>query len=358
MADDITFMMRTKPISGNKKFTLVPREIKVVNVPNFKTPKAFFTKRRIAKNIVESQVKKSDIVVLRTQSSIAQLALEYIKKYNKPYIIECVGCSWDSYWNHSLLGKIVAPYMYYKTKKAIKNAPYVYYVTKEFLQKRYPTKGKTVSCSNVVLDKLDKLVLERRLEKISKFDPRQRLVLGTAAAIDTRYKGHEYVIKAIPKLVKLGYNVEYRLAGGVTGQKPNTFLKDLAVSLGVNDRVVFCGSLSAKEIMSYYDDLDIYVQPSKQEGLPRAVIEAMSRGCPCIGTDIAGIPELLPDLCLFKKGRYDEIIKTLGYLLESDLAYLAMENYKHAKLYEREKLNRIREEFYYNFMIENNLLQR
>lgn len=350
LADDITFMMRTKPINGNRKFTLVPKEIHVVSVPNFKSAKLYFTERKKAEVIVKEQIEKSDIVVLRTQSSIAQIALKYIRKSDKPYIIESVGCSWDSYWNHGLLGKMVAPYMYIKTRHAIAGADYVYYVTTEFLQKRYPTRGKTVCCSNVVLDQLEDSTLEKRRMKIDQFDPKKKLVLGTAAALDTRYKGQEYVIRALKELTEAGYNVEYHLAGGMTGAKPNFFLEDLARKQGVLDRVIFCGSLSAKQMNSYYDSLDIYIQPSKQEGLPRAVIEAMSRGCPVIGTNIAGIPELIQNNYLFKKGSTRELIKALWRILESDLGRIATENFNKAREYEKGKLIKRRERFYDEFL--------
>ena len=352
LADDITFMMRTKPINGNRKFTPVPKEIHVVSVPNFKSPKLYFTEKKKAEVIVKEQIEKSDIVVLRTQSSIAQMALKYISNLDKPYIIESVGCSWDSYWNHGLLGKMVAPYMYIKTRHAIAGADYVYYVTTEFLQKRYPTRGKTVCCSNVVLDQLEDSTLEKRRKKIGQFDPKKKLVLGTAAALDTRYKGQEYVILALKELTEAGYNVEYRLAGGMTGAKPNSFLEDLAAECGVLDRVVFCGSLASNQMADYYDSIDIYVQPSKQEGLPRAVIEAMSRGCPVIGTNIAGIPELVQKPFLFNKGSKDALIKSLEIILKSDLQKIAAQNFDKAREYERDKLRHKREQFYDEFLFD------
>lgn len=355
LADEITFMMRTKPISGNRKFTIVPDTVQVVSVPNFKSPKLYFTEKKKAESIVAEQVEKSDILVLRTQSSIAQLALKYIRKFRKPYIIESVGCSWDSYWNHGVVGKIVAPYMYMKTRNAIANAKYVYYVTTEFLQKRYPTHGKTVCCSNVVLDKLEESTLKKRLERIRRFEPKNKLIIGTAAALDTRYKGQEYVIKAIPSLTEAGYDVEYHLAGGMTGSKSNSFLKDLAEEYGVSDRVIFCGSLSSHQMMDYYDSIDIYIQPSKQEGLPRAVIEAMSRGCPVIGTSIAGIPELVQPQFLFKKGSTEEIIKAMERILKSDLSQVAEENFDKAREYEKDKLRKKRELFYDQFMLDNGI---
>ncbi|SEL03163.1 glycosyltransferase family 4 protein [Ruminococcus albus] len=351
LADKITFMIRTKPVEG-KNFTLVPPQIKVISVPNFKSPKTILVNKPKAEKIVEKCVRENDYFVLRTQSSIAQLAVKYIKKYNKPYIVESVGCSWDSYWNHGLLGKAVAPYMYWKTRSIIGQAKYVYYVTGEFLQRRYPTKGKTVSCSNVVIDAPHKATLEKRLEKLKGFDPKKKLVLGTAAALDTRYKGQEYVIRAIKPLTDMGYDVEYHLAGGYNGAKHDYFLRDLAKELGVLDKVKFVGNLSADKMPDYYDSLDLYVQPSKQEGLPRAVIEAMSRGCPVIGTSIAGIPELIPKICLFRKGSTDEVVKAVQRVLGTDLDKLAKKNFKKSEEFSREKLVKKREKFYDEFLAE------
>jgi len=48
------------------------------------------------------------------------------------------------------------------------------------------------------------------------------------------------------------------------------------------------------EVAKWLDQLDVYLQPSYQEGLPRATIEALNRGLLVIGSTAGGIPELLP----------------------------------------------------------------
>lgn len=350
LANEIIFMMRTKPINGSRKFTPVPTDIKVISIPNFKSPKLYFTEKKKAEAIIEKQIRQTDIAILRTQSSIAQLSLKYIKKYKKPYIVESVGCSWDSYWNHGLLGKCIAPYMYLKTRSIISKAPYVYYVTTDFLQKRYPTRGKIVSCSNVVLNPLREEILKSRRDRLANFNRNSKIILGTAAAIDTRYKGQEHVIRALPELLKRGYNVEYHLAGGITGQKNNTFLQDLAKSCGVADKVMFVGSLSSDQMDVFYDSLDIYIQPSKQEGLPRAVIEAMGRACPVLGTNIAGIPELIQRDCLFKVNSDSEVVEAVERIIKFNLNKISEDNFNKAKEYERDKLVARRNDFYDTFL--------
>jgi len=59
--------------------------------------------------------------------------------------------------------------------------------------------------------------------------------------------------------------------------------------------------------MSWLDEIDIYLQPSLAEGLPRSLIEALSRGCPIIASRCGGIPELLDDECLIRPGVVSEL---------------------------------------------------
>jgi glycosyltransferase involved in cell wall biosynthesis len=328
------------------KITLSPFE--VIECPNISNLKGMFLNKRKAKAIIYKAVKNADYIVARLPSFIGNLAVGYANKLDKPYLVEMVACPWDALWNHSLKGKIMAPYMYFKTKKLVNEAKCAIYVTNEFLQKRYPTKGKSVNCSNVALKKFDDNVLVNRFNKINKMKENSKIVIGTTAAVNVRYKGQQYVIKALGKLKKQGItNYEYQLIGG----GDQTYLKSVAEKYNVTEQVKFLGSIPHDKVFDWLDTIDIYVQPSRQEGLPRALIEAMSRGVPAFGAKTAGIPELLEAEYIFSNTRknIDEICNILQSFNKDTMRTQAKRNYVEAKKYDKKIIEERRRKFFEEF---------
>ena len=298
---------------------------------------------RQAINMIENEIKDADGLIVKLHSKIAEIAIRYARKYKIPYLIESVACPWDSYWNYNKIGKIIAPIMTFSTKREIKRAPYVIYVTKEFLQKRYPTIGKNIDCSDVELKKIDNEVLKNRLEKIK--SQSKELVLGTLAQVDVRYKGQEYVIKAIAKLKQRGYIFRYRVAGS----GDNSYLKAVAEKYNVLNQVEFYGVLAHSDVFEWLDDIDIYIQPSKQEGLPRAMIEAISRACPAIGSTAGGIGELIDNKYIFNKGSVKDICEILIHMDANSMILQAKSNFNTSKNYDKNFLDKKRNKFYREF---------
>ncbi len=70
-------------------------------------------------------------------------------------------------------------------------------------------------------------------------------------------------------------------------------LKDLAIKLGIADKVVFTGFRS--DISNVLSSIDIFVSSSVNDPNPRAVLEAMYMGCSIIGTRSGGVPEMIED---------------------------------------------------------------
>ena len=99
------------------------------------------------------------------------------------------------------------------------------------------------------------------------------------------------------------------------------------------------------------DNIDIYLQPSYTEGLPRALVEAMSRALPCIGSNVGGIPELLreSELVDVSKNCAYQIATILNELNIEKKIYLANLNYEKSKQYAYNVLDKKRMEFYKQF---------
>lgn len=297
-------------------------------------------------DVIKKAILECDLVVVRVPSMIAYKAAEFAKLLNKPYMAETMGCAWDAYWNHGVLGKLIAPQMYLRMKKVVKNANFATYVTEKFLQERYPTNGKETFYSNVALTEFDNKILERRLERIS--GNKEKLIIGTTAAVDVKYKGQQYIIEALSKLKKQGASsFEYQLVG----KGDNSYLKLIAEKYKVSDQVKFLGAMPHDDIFNWLETIDIYAQPSRQEGLPRALIEAMSRALPAFGARTAGIPELLEDKYIFSNTRHniDEICEILKSFDSETMIKQAKRNYEESKKYDKDIIEKRRNQFFMEF---------
>lgn len=346
--EEVVVLSRQREISSlDNKLTLASTDrVTFVKVPDFKSIKKYYLKKR-ASEIVKNQVINSDCLIARN-SSIASIALKYAKQYKKPFLLEIVACQWDALWNHSLKGKILAPYSYLKLKRTAKEAPYVVYVTNEFLQKRYPTNGMSTNCSDVALTEFDDKVLKNRLEKIKHIQETHKYIIGTTAAVDVRYKGQQYIIQALGELKKQGVtNYEYQLVGG----GDQRYLKRIAEKYDVVDQIKFLGAMPHNQVFDWLETIDLYVQPSRTEGLPRALIEAISRAVPAFGAKSGGIPELLDDKFIFSNTRknIDEIIEILKSFDKETLTKQATRNYEESKKYDKNIIEERRRSFFEEF---------
>ena len=115
-------------------------------------------------------------------------------------------------------------------------------------------------------------------------------VIGAVARL-VHMKGLEYLIQAVADLRRRGIDCTLRIAGD---GPLRSALSNLAVSLGINDRVILLGQQHA--ISNFYRSLDLFALPSVSlEGLPLSILEAMASGLPVVSTRVSGIPEAVID---------------------------------------------------------------
>ena len=304
--------------------------------------------RNETNSVVEQEIRQCDCGIVRAPNG---LPIYYLRKYNKPYLIECVGCTWDALWNHGLAGKIMAIPAFLKAKKEIKRCNWVVYVTNRFLQNRYPTNGRSVNCSNVVIESQPVSLLEERIESIRKKyaskNPCQQLIVTTCANIAVPYKGQRYVIEALGLLKKKGFNnIQYWMVGGGDSKA----LKEIAVKLGVENQIRFFGQVEHDKVFEILKNTDLYIQPSLQEGLPRSVIEAMSMAVPVCGTNAGGTPELLSDDMVIKKKSSRSIAELIVKLTSDKLVSEAKRGYEQSLDYTTDIIEKRRNAFFREFV--------
>ncbi len=322
--------------------------VRIVPVTDYNIVTDVFTKRKKILRQLENIINQADCVIIRMPSPLSDLACDLCRKKNKKYAIEMVACAWDGYMHHGhWAGPIVAPYMYFRTKRQCHKATRVLYVTSKFLQNRYPTSGKTINASNVIINDTNVDVLEKRIEKIKNSD-NNSYILGMVGTLELESKGHIIALKAL-KLLKEDYpNIKFEILGKGEGKK----LRQKIEKLGLNKNVILKGTLpSGDPVLQWMDNIDILVIPSFQEGLPRVLIEAMSRACPAVGSNAGGIPELIDSRVIHKKGNYRKLYQDLKLIIENrDITIeLAKQNFQNAKQYTKSKLDKKRKMFWINF---------
>ena len=106
----------------------------------------------------------------------------------------------------------------------------------------------------------------------------------------TTQKGVDTLLRALAEGAVR--DLDWRMVIGGTGPQLGAY-KELAGALGIAAKVEFVGWLSRERILAEYAAADALVFPSRYEGMPNVVLEAMACGLPIVGTRIAGTEELV-----------------------------------------------------------------
>jgi len=70
-------------------------------------------------------------------------------------------------------------------------------------------------------------------------------------------------------------------------------LKNQTNKLGLEDKVIFTGQKTIKELKNYYENSQIYIQASGYEGLPHVLLEAINYDLTLISTPVGGSNEVI-----------------------------------------------------------------
>ncbi len=344
--DNVTIIARGNIAKNNtdikNKFKLNGPNVNFISTKSIASATIFINFPKVYKKIKE-EIKKNDIVIVRLPSMQGLVACFILRKSNKPYIIEVVSNGFDSiYYHDKIKGKILAPILHYLNKYSIRNADNIIYVTNNYLQNVYPNTKNPLACSDVVITEISDKLLEKRIDKIKNYK-NKAIKIGLVGSYDLNYKGHELAIKAISEVSKT-HNVELHFLG--RGNK-NRWLKMAKINR-IDSVLYFDKPLKPGKAMNeWLDDIDILLVPSKIEGLPRIVVECMSRGGIIVASEVGEIPFILDSKNVFPWNSVQQFSNRIAYLLNNpkEMINIARTNSIKASEYSMVKLSKIRNNY-------------
>jgi len=120
-------------------------------------------------------------------------------------------------------------------------------------------------------------------------------ILSVGRLID--WKGTIHLIEAMPKVLSDFSDASLLIIG--SGPEKGHLLQRTH-ELSLEDHVKFPGTVSDEDLQTCYHTADVFVLPSitkdgKTEGLGVVLLEAMASGCPVIGSNVGGIPDIITD---------------------------------------------------------------
>lgn len=318
--------------------------VKFIEIPYYIGLAEYLKVRSKINQVLIENVHDDGVFLCRLPGIIGTRLISILKQKNIPYSVEVVGDPWDVLAKGSLKHPI-RPFLRListiRLKLQVRSAQAALYVTEQTLQKRYPIKKNrfSIGVSDVIIK--DDLLANK--PKIMSYKDIYTII--SVGTLDQLYKAPDVVLKSIKIVKDKGFKCRLIWLGD---GKYRSQLIDMSKELGIEDYVNFIGSVPGSLVNQYLKEADIFVLVSRTEGLPRAILEAMGQGLPCIGSKVGGIPELLSSDNLVRKDRPDELADVIIKML-SDYNFAnnsSSANLKKASMYTVNILNEKRNLFF------------
>ncbi len=312
--EEVRVIARAKDVDAPKQgWTQADgKQVNFFAVPHYLGPVEYLQRIRQVSRAVRAGLGPRDALVMRVGSQLASSMMPELSG-GRPYGLEVIGDPLNVFAKGSTRHPLRPVWRWWFTRmqrQQCARASAVCYVTGGYLQRLYPCSPNALSISFLNME----LGPEAFVQEPRSYAPMPTpLRLITVGGLDQPYKGVDLLLDAVATNVAMGLDLELDVVGGGSHKSS---LEKRAESLGLNRRVRFLGSVGAGEaVRQELDRAHLFVLFSKTEGLPRAMIEAMARGLPCIGSNVGGIPELLPEDCLVEKGNVEGLAAKMREML-------------------------------------------
>ena len=335
---------------GNCKLLKVNGEnVEFIDIPDFTGPKGLIKNYFNIRKIIKKNFDKFECVLMRIPE-LLPLSLFNIFYKKKIIGVELVLSADKLIEKKGIIGKLLKNFAKKMTKTICKKANGVAYVTEKVLQKEYPSysilHGEDKKHFSTNYSSLDLHEDDYRKQNWSIYDEPKTFRIVHTGYMDTMRKGQDILIRAVDQVIKKGYNVELYLIGdGCLKEKFFSLTKEL----NIDKKVIFTGLITnRKELKKILYNSHLFVLPTVAEGLPRAIIEAMALGLPCISSPVDGIPELLSNEYLIEQsdvnGYANKIIELISDFPK--MIEISNKNYEISQRYAYSILHNKRKDFY------------
>ncbi|MCD6149962.1 glycosyltransferase family 4 protein [bacterium] len=212
------------------------------------------------------------------------LFLKYRKKI--PYIISLRGSDVPGYSERFILVyKILTPFIRHIWKKASA------VIANSLDFKKLALKTDHDCQISVITNGVDsgefspKVFSENDRERVGDF----KIICGSRI---TPRKGFQSMIQAIKIFKEKGFCVKLEIIGEGNEKED---LEKLVIKLGLKSEVEFLGIIKHSDLLKYYQNANVYVSTSLNEGMSNTMLEALSAGLPVIATQTGGTDEMVKD---------------------------------------------------------------
>lgn len=283
--------------------------------------------------------------ILRVPSPVASLLTGHFRREGRPFGLEVVGDPYGAFGAGAVrhVGRRFFRWWFTRELKAqCAAAAGVAYVS-EGLARQYPPAADAFVTTYSSIDLPDSAFVTMPRQPRAQGGPLRLVTVGSLANM---HKGVDVLLDAMAIALARGADLVLEVVGDGYHR---TELAAHAQRLGLGDRVKWTGQVPAGEAVSAaLDRADLFVLASRTEGLPRAMIEAMARGLPCIGTRAGGMSDLLPSEQLVPVESAAALAEKLVTLAAqpTTLAAMSVRNVAAARSYADSRLRSRRVAFY------------
>lgn len=353
--DEIFLALRTKDVKskndlGMFKHLLQDNRVKIVPFPFFQGPRQYAKVYFKVQEISLKAAKDCDISILRLPSTIGFAIWKYLRKYKKQYITEVVYDCHDAYMSATgILEKIIWSRLHKKQVIACNYAVGVSCVTAKYLQRHYfPINKSAITTNYSTIELPQSFYYHNRKFPTSP----EHTIIHVACQVEFNgRKGHSEMIQILSQVRNNNINASILFVGEDYNNGIEK-LTMLAKQYGVEKYIEFAGYVEQIRLRQLLLDADIAVLPTKAEGLPRVIIEAMALGLPCVTTPVSGNSELIDEELLIQLKDIKGFSKMISRLFTDEKFYedQSRKNFDKSLQYSSSVLNPRRALFYKNII--------